>query len=59
MPGDNDPAPKQPKGATQDLQKAIAELQETVGDLLIAMADISKFNGRDHMPEGSFQGKEY
>jgi len=50
---------KQPKAKTQDLEKRLQEAENAIKDLLIGMKDVIKFNGREHMPEGSHYGQEF
>lgn len=49
----------EPKANAIELQKRVAELEKAVKALLIAQQDIIKFNGREHMPEGTYLGVEF
>lgn len=49
----------EPKANTVQLQKEVNELKEAVKALLVAMQDVIKFNGREHMPEGKYMGVEF
>lgn len=53
------PDTPEPKAEKVALEKRIAELEKTVKALLVAQKDIINFNGREHMPEGTYLGMEF
>lgn len=56
------PDPIVPKAVTAqvaELEKEVKELKAAVSALLIGMRDVIKFNGREHMPEGTYLGEEF
>lgn len=56
------PDPIVPKAVTAqvaELEKEVKELKAAVNALLIGMRDVIKFNGREHMPEGTYLGEEF
>ncbi|MGE3263585.1 MAG: hypothetical protein AB7K68_17545 [Bacteriovoracia bacterium] len=57
MPNENEE--KLPKATISDLEKRLAAAESALKDLMLAMKDIIKFNGREHMPDGKHYGQEF
>ncbi|MGE0175397.1 MAG: hypothetical protein AB7T49_21620 [Oligoflexales bacterium] len=56
---DEKPVPKAIGQQVADLEKELKEVKSALAAVLVGMRDVIKFNGREHMPEGTYLGEEF